>query len=289
MVSSLAVPPPGLGVRGLPMNRWIWCSGISSLRGAFGSKVAKTGDGGKGRVGTTAAAPSSRTGPSAPATKAPSDPPEARVSRLRDERPIAIVPSSRSRQEDARHRDHLASTSRAEPIKRKTLAQKELVSKFDDKLTSEVAESSRRSDSIVAIDDCAEQLIEALCLSFSGSTVVQGYDNRMEELVGSANSEAISTRNAEKKVEDKAKAADEKAKDAEKRAAQAEDARKRAKKARKRAEDGLATAQLEHSKYLQEALPVALDQARQPAVEEYQQSDDFNYRLLVEYKEGCEI
>ncbi|GMN65308.1 hypothetical protein TIFTF001_034378 [Ficus carica] len=58
-------------------------------------KIAKTSDGGKSRARASAAATSSRAGPLVP-TKAPSDPLEVWVSHLRDERPAAIVPSSRS-------------------------------------------------------------------------------------------------------------------------------------------------------------------------------------------------
>ncbi|GMN68534.1 hypothetical protein TIFTF001_037589 [Ficus carica] len=86
-------------------------------------------------------------------------------------------------------------------------------------------------------------------------------------------------RNAEKLAEDKAKKA-------EKRASEAEDARKKAEEARKKAEDDLSTTRSEHSRYLQEFLPAALDQARRQAVEEYQNSVEFNARLLAEYKEG---
>ncbi|GMN49677.1 hypothetical protein TIFTF001_018835 [Ficus carica] len=139
-------------------------------------KVARTGDGVKSRVGDSSAAPSSRAGPSATATKVTSDPPEARA----------------------------------------------IVSKFDNKLTSEVAKSSRRSDPIVAIGDCAEKLIEALYLAFSGSSTTQGYANRMEADVASI------------KAED----------------------------AQRKAENDLAAAQSEHSRYLQVARPTALDEAR---------------------------
>ena len=86
--------------------------------------------------------------------------------------------------------------------------------------------------------------------------------NRMEELVSSANTNAKSARYVEKKVEYKAKAAKERAKDTENRASQAEEARKKA-------EDNLAAARLEHSWYLQVALPAALDEAREQAVEDY--------------------
>ncbi|GMN54099.1 hypothetical protein TIFTF001_023224 [Ficus carica] len=65
-------------------------------------KFAKTGDGGKGKAGSSAAAPSSRAGPTAPDAKTPSDLLEAWVSCPREDRSAATVPSSRSRREDVR-------------------------------------------------------------------------------------------------------------------------------------------------------------------------------------------
>ncbi|GMN69274.1 hypothetical protein TIFTF001_038323 [Ficus carica] len=122
-----------------------------------------------------------------------------------------------------------------------------IVAKFDDKLTSEVAELSRRFNPIVAIDDCAEKLIEALCLAFSGSAAVRRYANCVENDVFSTKTEAKSARNVEKKVEDKAKEIGKKLKDAEKRASEAEDARRKA-------EDDLAATRSEHSRSLMRPL-----------------------------------
>ena len=118
----------------------------------------------------------------------------------------------------------------------------------------------------------------ALCLAFLRSTTARDYARRIVELVSSVNTEAKSARYGEKKAEEE-KVAEEKAKDVEKRASQA-------KEAQKKAEDDLAAARLEHSRYLQVALPAALDEARRQLVEDYQQSDEFNARLLAGYKEG---
>ena len=57
---------------------------------------------------------------------------------------------------------------------------------------------------------------------------------------------------------------------------------------RKKAEDDLAAAHSENSRFLQETLPAALDQARRLAFEEYQNSSEFDARLLVKYKEGMQ-
>ncbi|GMN65310.1 hypothetical protein TIFTF001_034375 [Ficus carica] len=139
-----------------------------------------------------------------------------------------------------------------------------------------VAKSSRRSDPIAAIGDCAKKLIEALCLAFSGSAAAQGYANHIEEAVSSANSKAMSARNVEKKVADKVKAVEEKLKDAEKRAYEAVDAQRKAENVRRKAENDLAAAQSSHSRYLQVAMHAALDETLQQAVEDYQQSNEFN-------------
>lgn len=82
-----------------------------------------------------------------------------------------------------------------------------------------------------------------------------------------------------KKWRDAEKAASERAKKVEEQAARAEEARKKA-------EGELSFVRSDHSHYLQEVLPVALDQARQQAVADYQRSEEFEARLLVEYKEG---
>ncbi|GMN48599.1 hypothetical protein TIFTF001_017760 [Ficus carica] len=259
-------------------------------------KLAKAGDRCKGKAGTSVAAPSSRVvvPPTAPVTR-PSDRPETRVSRLKENRPTVAVPTTRSHQEDLRPRDNTPTASGAEPIRRKSSAQKALVSKFDDKLTSEVAESPRRSDPIIAFDDCADKLIKALCLAFSKSAAARGYANRMEEAVSLAEAEDRRVRDAEKKAEDKAKAAEEKvkaaeerAKDAEKKTSEAEATCRKVEDALRKAESDLASARSEYARYIQVPLPAAIEDAWQQAVEDFMQSEDFNSRLVAEYKKGMQ-
>ena len=124
-------------------------------------KTSKIGNRGKGIVGSSnVALPSKVVAPSpAPVTR-PSDRPEVRSGRPREDRPVIAVSTSRSRQEDLRPRDLIPPTSGVEPTKRTSLVHEVLVSKFGDKLTLEVVESSRHSDHIDAIGDCVEKLIE---------------------------------------------------------------------------------------------------------------------------------
>ena len=53
--------------------------------------------------------------------------------------------------------------SRPEPVSRQSSVHKALVSKFEDRLTVEVAESSKRSDPVATFGDCADKLIEVSC------------------------------------------------------------------------------------------------------------------------------
>lgn len=69
-------------------------------------------------------------------------------------------PSTKARPNDQRSREPPASMIGAEPIMRKSLVQRVIIAKFDDHLTSEVAESSRRSDYIWASKDMIELLVE---------------------------------------------------------------------------------------------------------------------------------
>ena len=65
----------------------------------------------------------------------------------------------------------------------------------------------------------------------------------------------------------------------EKRASEAETALKRV-------EDELASLHAEYNRYIQVALPATLEDARQQEVEDFKQSEEFNSRLLAEYKDG---
>ncbi|GMN32081.1 hypothetical protein TIFTF001_048160 [Ficus carica] len=228
-------------------------------------KMARLGKG-KGKAGTSAEAPPSRgvmpptvpftdvaVPPAAPASQvampqaaqAPrsSDRSESRSSRPREDRPIVAAPTPRSHREDLRPQD--VPTSGDELATQKS-AHRALVFKFGEKLTLEVAGSSKRSDPVAAFSDCADKLIElscnawpsrssrllpylinfcwqGLCLAFSGSAAVRGYANRMTDEVKSAEAEARSARQAEKDAKAAWDAAREAQKKVEVRAKSAED------------------------------------------------------------------
>ncbi|GMN66822.1 hypothetical protein TIFTF001_035883 [Ficus carica] len=96
-------------------------------------KFAKTNKGSKSRAGPSAPSPTS---------KAPSDPPVARLFCPREDQPSQPEPTIRGRRDDSRPREPSVAVTGTEPVSRKSFAQRAVVSKFDDCLTSEVAESS---------------------------------------------------------------------------------------------------------------------------------------------------
>ncbi|GMN66844.1 hypothetical protein TIFTF001_035905 [Ficus carica] len=96
-------------------------------------KFAKTNKGSKSRAGRSAPSPTS---------KAPSDPPVARLFCPREDQPSQPEPTIRGRRDDSRPREPSVAVTGTEPVSRKSFAQRAVVSKFDDCLTSEVAESS---------------------------------------------------------------------------------------------------------------------------------------------------
>ncbi|GMN39652.1 hypothetical protein TIFTF001_008876 [Ficus carica] len=210
------------------------------------AKISK----GKGKFGTLD--PPSRlvVPPTAPATRVVAPPSipaprltdrlESRSSRSRDDRQVA-VPVPRSHGEDPRPRD--VSMSEDELARQKS-AHKALISKFGDKLTLEVAGSSKRSDPVVAFNNCAEKLIEGLCLAFSGRAAVRG----------------DAAREAQKKSEVWI---------VEKDASNAEIARCELEEVLRKAKSDLISAQAKHDRYVKVALPVALEEARAQAVEDF--------------------
>ncbi|GMN59307.1 hypothetical protein TIFTF001_028395 [Ficus carica] len=125
---------------------------------------------------------------------------------------------------------------------RRATTHKALVSKFGERLSLDVAESSKRPDSVEAFRDCADKLIEGLCLAFSGSATARGYVNKMEEALNSAKGDARvawykakeakkaedKAMDAKKKAEDQATSVEQRAKDAETRATNAEATRNKA-------------------------------------------------------------
>ncbi|GMN61761.1 hypothetical protein TIFTF001_030846 [Ficus carica] len=78
---------------------------------------------------------------------------EARLSRSREDRPTVPPPAPRSNREEPR-------PPRSGPPSPESSVHKALVAKFGDQLSVEVAESSKRSNPIVAISDSTSKLIE---------------------------------------------------------------------------------------------------------------------------------
>ena len=102
----------------------------------------------------------------------------------------------------------------------------------------------------------------------------------MEAMLSSVEFESRSERNSKKKAENRTKAAEGKARDAEKRASDVEKRASEAEATLWRAKNELASARAEYDRYVQVALPAALEDAWRQAVE------DFNAHLLAEYKDG---
>nr|GMN73997.1 hypothetical protein TIFTF001_052293 [Ficus carica]GMN74001.1 hypothetical protein TIFTF001_052294 [Ficus carica] len=217
---------------------------------------------------------------------------EARSGRSREDRPTVLPPAPRSGRDEAGTE---SSVHRA------------LVSKFSDQLSTEVAESSKRSDHVAAIDDSTAKLIETLCILFSGSATAKAHANRVANEVKSAEADARAARRSEKEArtargiteeakrvaeeraqaaEDELRRVEELAKKAERDSEEAETLRLEMEAAKRTAEQELAPARAEHKRYLEVALPAALADARVEAVEEFLRSEDFQARLVSEYQEG---
>ncbi|GMN73836.1 hypothetical protein TIFTF001_052260 [Ficus carica] len=217
---------------------------------------------------------------------------EARSGRSREDRPTVLPPAPRSDRDEAGTE---SSVHRA------------LVSKFSDQLSTEVAESSKRSDHVAAIDDSTAKLIETLCILFSGSAAAKAYANRVADEVKSAEADARAARRSEKEArtargiteetkrvaeeraqaaEDELRRVEELAKKAERDSEEAETLRLEMEAAKRTAEQELAPARAEHKRYLEVALPAALADARVEAVEEFLRSKDFQACLVSEYQEG---
>ncbi|GMN61911.1 hypothetical protein TIFTF001_030999 [Ficus carica] len=141
---------------------------------------------------------------------------EARSSRSREDRPTVPFPASRSNREEPR-------PPRSWPPSPESSVHRALVTKFGDQLSVEVAEPSKRSDPIEAINDSTSKLIEALCLLFSKNAAARGYANRMADEVKSAEADARSSRRSEKEARAAKGVAEEARKEAEDRAKAAEE------------------------------------------------------------------
>ncbi|GMN67781.1 hypothetical protein TIFTF001_036833 [Ficus carica] len=248
---------------------------------------------------------------------------EARPDRPREDRPREDRPredrpreersrADRSRDErPAGRQDARPSRPRDEPSSSDSSIRRVLVMKFEEHLTVEMAESSRRSDHIEAITECATRLIGDLCLLFSGSVAARAHANRTADELKAAEADIRALRRSEKEAkaaaeeakraaEEKAKAAEELAKRAddklrraedwvasvERKAEEAETSRLEMQAALRKAEEDLGSARASHQRYLEVALPAALEDAKATALAEYLESEDFRARLVAEYNDG---
>ncbi|GMN22474.1 hypothetical protein TIFTF001_040262 [Ficus carica] len=293
------------------------------------AKMANLGKG-KGKVGTSAP-PSQNVAPSATrqapvppvstTVAAPAPNPasqtsrtrelarsDARTSRTREDRP-SQPPAPRSTRGESRPDQATLPHSQAQG--QSSSAHRALVAKFEERLSVELAESSKRSDPVQAANDGVNKQIEALYIMLSGYAAAKGYANHMADEVKSANADARHARRAEKEAkaareaaEEARKAADDRAKVAKERAREAEGrlwfteeliqkadqaveiSKAEMEEALHRAEQELASARAEHEKYVRIALPAALEEARAQAVADFLGSKDYNERVAQMYREG---
>ncbi|GMN60597.1 hypothetical protein TIFTF001_029685 [Ficus carica] len=186
-------------------------------------------------------------------------------------------------------------------------AYRALVAKFEERLSVELAESSKRSDPVQAANDGVNKQIEALCIMLSGYAAAKGYANHMADEVKAANTDARHARRAKKEAraakeaaeearkvaEDRAKVVEERAREVEGRQRFAEELVQKAdqaveeaeiskaelEEALRKAEQELASTRAEHEKYVRAALPAALEEARAQAVVDFLGSEDYNERV----------
>ncbi|GMN51469.1 hypothetical protein TIFTF001_020610 [Ficus carica] len=237
--------------------------------------------------------------------------PDARTSRTREDQPSQPPAPWSTRGES---RLDQASFPHSQAQGQSSSAYRALVTKFEERLSVELAESSKRSDPVQAANDGVNKQIEALCIMLSGYAAAKGYANHMADEVKAANTDARHARRAEKEAraareaaeearkvaEDRAKVAEERAREAEGRQRFAEELVQKAdraveeaeiskaelEEALRKAEQKLASARAEHEKYVRAALPAALEEARAHAVADFLGSEDYNERVAQMYREG---
>ncbi|GMN74639.1 hypothetical protein TIFTF001_053189, partial [Ficus carica] len=151
----------------------------------------------------------------------------SRADRSRDERPAGRQEARPSRPQD-------------EQSSPDSSIHRGLVAKFADHLTVEMAESSKCSDHIEAITECATRLTGDLCLLFSGSAAARVHANRAADDLKAAEADIRALRRSEKEAK---AAAEEAKKAAEEKAKAAEELAKRAEDKLRRAEDWVASAE----------------------------------------------
>ncbi|GMN38458.1 hypothetical protein TIFTF001_007694 [Ficus carica] len=235
------------------------------------AKIANLGKG-KGKVWTSAP-PSQNVAPSV--TRSALVPPvSASVAA-----PTPTPASQTSRPPDfSRDERQPARQMPARAVRGKTDLPSRLLPRFEERLSVELAESSKRSDPFQAANDGVNKQIKALCIMLSGYAAAKGYANHMADEVKAANTDARHARRAEKEAraareaaeearkvaEDRAKVAEERAREAEGRQRFAEELVQKAdqaveeaeiskaelEEALRKAEQELASARAEHEKYV---------------------------------------
>ncbi|GMN32887.1 hypothetical protein TIFTF001_048224 [Ficus carica] len=213
--------------------------------------------------------------------------PDVRTSRTREDRP-SQPPAPRSARGESRLDPTSLPPSQAQG--QSSSAYQALVAKFEERLSVELAKSSKRSNPVQAANDGVNKQIEALCIMLSGYAAAKGYTNHMADEVKAANTDARHARRAEKEARAAKEAAEEARKGAEDRAKVAEErareAEGRQRFAEELAEQELASARTEHERYVRAALPAAREEARGQAVADFLGAEDYNERVAQMYREG---
>ncbi|GMN33109.1 hypothetical protein TIFTF001_003971 [Ficus carica] len=212
--------------------------------------------------------------------------PDVRKSRTREDRP-SQPPAPRSARGESRLDP--ASLPPGQAHGQSSSAYRALVAKFEERLSVELAESSKRSDTVQAANDGVNKQIEALCIMLSGYAAAKSYANHMADEVKAANTDARHARRAEKEARAAKEAAEEVRKGAEDKAKAVEEAeisKAELEEALRKAEQELASARAEHERYVRAALPAALEVARAQAVADFLRSEDYNERVAQMYREG---
>ncbi|GMN49628.1 hypothetical protein TIFTF001_018784 [Ficus carica] len=137
------------------------------------------------------------------------DPPVARPRRIWEEQLGSTDHPTEARRDDQRFGDPPVSVNGAKSIRRKSSVQRTIVSKFDDCLTSEVAESSRHSNHIRVSKDMIEKLVAVVSLTFSDNIAARNHSLCMDEKVAGLVTDVKKWKDAEKVAAEKAQKAEE--------------------------------------------------------------------------------
>ncbi|GMN18886.1 hypothetical protein TIFTF001_045094 [Ficus carica] len=302
-------------VRGQRPARWLWIEEpMADRRGTKRpteedrrERLTKMANLGKGKAGTTAPSSQNVAPPATRATPTPSAPitatvatptpapqtsrptgfsrddrqsarPDVRSSCTREDRPAAQSLAPRSARGESRLDPAPLPPSQASSTYRA------LVTKFEERLSVEIVESSKRSDPVQAANDGVNKQIEALCIMLSGYVAAKGFANQMADEVKATNTDARHARRAEKEAQTAKEAAEEARKKAEDRAKVAEEGAKEAEGRQRFTEDLVQKA--DQAVEEAETSKAELEEAQAQAVADFLGSEDFNERVAQMYREG---